>query len=154
MTETNKGIVLGFDYGLAQIGIAVGQTQTRTARPLQVIKAKDGIPNWQVIGEIISEWQPVLLVIGLPLNMDESESDMAVRARKFANRLHGRFGLPIALQDERLSSREAKSRVYEGVGKRTENTSEAANSFKRESTIDAVAAQVILESWFAGNPTN
>ena len=145
MTVSDNGIVLGFDYGLAQIGVAVGQTQTQTARPLQVIKAKDGIPNWQVIAELFAEWQPFILVVGLPLNMDETESEMATRARKFAKRLHGRFGLKVVLQDERLSSREAKSRVYESS---SDNSHDAVASFKRESTIDAVAAQVILESWF------
>ena len=151
MLKIENGIVIGFDYGLAQIGVAVGQTQTQTGRPLQVIKAKDGIPNWQTISDLLKEWQPAILVVGLPLNMDETESDMAVRARKFANRLHGRFGLRVALQDERLSSREARSRVY--AGDSTANSIEAAESFKRESTIDAVAAHIILESWLANNAT-
>ena len=80
--------------------------------------------------------------------MDESDSDMAIRARKFANRVHGRFGLAVELQDERLSSREAKARVREQASSTAQALEEAALSFKRENTVDAVAAQVILESWF------
>ena len=146
--SARNGIVIAFDYGLAQIGVAIGQTQTQSARPLQIIKAKDGIPNWQQLEQLFAEWQPVVVVVGLPLNMDESDSDMAIRARKFANRVHGRFGLAVELQDERLSSREAKARVREQASSTAQALEEAALSFKRENTVDAVAAQVILESWF------
>src|SRR5690606_23149449 len=81
--------VLGFDYGTQRIGVAVGQTITHTATPLAALHARDGVPNWDHIATLISEWRPARLVVGLPLNMDGSESEMCVRAKKFANRLHG-----------------------------------------------------------------
>jgi putative Holliday junction resolvase len=145
-------VVLGFDYGLKQVGLAVGQTLTSTARPLMVIKAKDGIPQWHEIEAQIKQWQPQCLVVGLPLNMDGSESDMSVRARKFANRLHGRFGLPVEICDERLSSFAAKSELAEA--KNTHNAevvdahAQSVNRGKRDGTVDAIAARLILESWF------
>lgn len=89
---------------------------------------------------LLEEWRPDLLVVGLPLNMDGSESDMSARARKFANRLHGRFGLPVELFDERLSSFEAKTLVNSELP-------EAGKAFKKPATVDALAAALILESW-------
>ena len=82
MTRT----LLGFDYGLKNIGVAVGQDLTQTANPLTVIKARDGIPNWDDIEALITEWQPKLLIVGLPLNMDGTEQQMTTAARKFGNR--------------------------------------------------------------------
>ena len=130
-------IILGFDFGLKHIGLAVGQTLINTARPLVVLKAKDGKPRWQEIEEQLAEWRPSYLVVGLPLNMDGTESDMSVRAKKFANRLHGRFGLAVELCDERLSSFEAKSQLAEG------------RKISQGDTVDAIAAQLIVESWLA-----
>ena len=131
--------ILCFDYGTQSIGIAVGQSVTRTATPLTVLKAKDGVPNWDNVKKIIDEWQPHLLLIGLPLNMDGSASAIGARAQKFANRLHGRFGLPIAMADERLSSFEAKGDIIKRTGSR---------DFK-SNDVDSLAAKIILESWFA-----
>ena len=125
---------LAFDYGLGHIGCAIGQTLGATARPLAFLKARDGQPDWDAVARLIAEWQPDTLLVGLPLNMDGSESDFCLRARKFARRLHGRFGLPVAMIDERLSSREAKARG----GHR--------DSY-RKNPVDDLAAQVILESW-------
>ncbi len=130
-------IVMAFDFGVSKIGVAVGQTLTRGARPLQTIAAKDGIPNWQQIETLLDEWRPQLLLVGLPLNMDDSESELAQRARKFANRLHGRFGLPVELFDERLSSREARGFIAGDDG-----------GSAAQGGLDAVAAGLILESWF------
>lgn len=130
--------VLAFDYGLTQIGVAVGTTMLASANPLSIVKAKDGTPNWQVIEKLIKEWQPAQLIVGLPLNMDGSEADMSKRARKFAQRLHGRFGLTVELHDERLSSREARSLIADG---------EWAGKPLAHDKIDALAATVILESW-------
>lgn len=131
--------VLCFDYGTQTIGVAVGQSVTHTATPLSDLKAKDGIPQWDDIKRIIDEWQPDLLLVGLPLNMDGSFSDIGGRARKFANRLHGRFGLPVTMADERLSSFEAKGDIIRRTGSR---------DFKK-SSVDSLAATIILESWFA-----
>ena len=101
-------LLLGFDFGTKQIGVAVGQIITQQARELCNLKARDGIPNWEQIEALIKEWQPDALVVGLPLNMDGSPSDMCVRAEKFARRLNGRFNLPVHTHDERLTTFEAK----------------------------------------------
>ena len=101
---------MAFDFGTRQIGLAVGQTLTASARPLAVLKARDGQPNWQEIATYIEQWQPNILIVGLPLNMDGSESPFCQRARKFARRLQGRMVLPAKMVDERLSTAEAKSR--------------------------------------------
>ena len=102
--QTAQGTVLAFDYGSKYLGAAVGQTVTRTATALPHLKMRDGGPPWPEIEALLQQWQPQLVVVGLPLNMDGSESEMSQRARRFANRLHGRFNVAVACQDERLSS--------------------------------------------------
>jgi putative pre-16S rRNA nuclease len=129
---------LAFDYGLRTIGTAVGQSLTATAQPLKDLKARDGIPNWDDIKQLIEEWKPDVVVVGLPLNMDGSHSEMTTRAEKFARRIHGRFGLKVSMADERLSSFEAKGEIIEKTGSR---------DFKTKK-IDSLAAKLILESWF------
>lgn len=109
----NAKTVLGFDFGTKSIGVAVGQQITASATPLLSIKAVDGIPNWEEIAKLIQEWQPDLVVVGLPLNMDGTEQEMTHRARKFANRLNAKFGVKIFTQDERLTTTDAKARLFE-----------------------------------------
>lgn len=129
---------MGFDFGLRRIGLAYGQTITATANPLNPVVARDGIPDWETIDKALKEWQPDVLVVGLPLNMDGSISDMARRARKFANRLQERSKLPCYLYDERLTSYEAKEiHIARGGG----------HNFGAES-VDGLAAQLMLEAWF------
>ena len=131
-------MILAFDFGTSRIGVAVGQAVTCTASPLNPIAAKDGIPDWNLFAALISEWQPEALVVGLPLNMDGSLCDMSFRARKFANRLQERYQRPAYLVDERLTSHEAKGMHLAQGGKA---------DFKAHS-VDGLAAQLILESWF------
>jgi putative Holliday junction resolvase len=131
--------LLAFDYGTKNIGVAVGQTLTLSARELAVLKARDGIPNWDEIAALLKEWQPNVVLVGLPLNMDATESELSTRARKFANRLHGRFGVAVELVDERLSSFEAKGEVIRDGGSRHYKTS----------PVDSIAARIILESYLA-----
>lgn len=134
---------LAFDFGLVKIGVAAGQSLTGTAQALAPLKARDGTPQWEHIEALLKEWQPQLLVVGLPLNMDGTDNDITVRARRFANRLLGRFAIPHVLWDERLSTREAKEIALEH-GHR--------GNF-RDAPVDSFAAQLILESWFnAGHP--
>lgn len=134
--------LMAFDYGLRWIGVAVGQTLTGTASPLQVLKANDGIPHWPDIEKLLKEWQPDAIVVGLPLNMDDSEFELTHRARKFANRIHGRFGLPVFMMDERLSSVEARNAIIaEGGG----------INFKAQN-VDSRSAALILESWMQSQP--
>ncbi len=131
--------MIAFDFGLRQIGVAVGNTLLGTTQTLPIIKAKDGIPNWREVEELISEWGPQLLVVGDPLNMDGSESELARRARKFARRLNGRLGLEVTMVDERLSSFEAKT-ISREQGHR--------GDYNRD-PVDSLAAQLILETWLA-----
>ena len=135
-TDTAKPVI-GFDFGTRFIGVAIGNRLTGTAQPLSHLKARDGIPDWQQLENLLNEWQPACIVVGLPLNMDGSDSTMAQRARKFANRLHGRFGLAVHCQDERLSSFEARSR------------SSGSKTPRKGGAIDSAAAVVILEHWLA-----
>ena len=100
-----EGTVLAFDFGLKHIGIATGQTITRTASALTTISARDGQPDWQSVRNLVREWRPVRLIVGLPLNMDDTESDMSERARAFAARLEKETGIAVAMADERLTSR-------------------------------------------------
>ncbi len=130
---------LAFDFGTGRIGVAVGQAMTGTATPLSPISARDGIPDWTALDPLIDDWAPDALVVGIPLNMDGSISEMARRARKFANRLQERYRRPCYLIDERLSTREAK-RIHHAAG--------GGNNYRKES-VDGIAAQLILESWFA-----
>lgn len=142
MHNTTSGLVLSFDFGTRFIGVAIGQRLTATARPLPHLKARDGVPDWQLIDDLLANWQPERAIVGLPLNMDGSESAMARRARKFANRLHGRFGIQVDCQDERLSSFEARQRL----------DSYAARN--RGGELDSMAAVVILEHWLAEQSQN
>ncbi|WP_438405560.1 Holliday junction resolvase RuvX, partial [Aeromonas hydrophila] len=87
--------IMGFDYGTKSIGGAIGQEVACTTQPLRALKANDGIPNWDEIEKLLKEWQPDLLVVGLPLNMDGTDQEITVRARKFGTRLHGRVGKPV-----------------------------------------------------------
>jgi putative Holliday junction resolvase len=129
--------LLAFDYGTKNIGVATGQTITSSANSLAPLKAKDGIPDWAQIEKLINEWKPDLVLVGLPLNMDDSESELSARARKFANRMHGRFGVKIEMVDERLTSFEAKREVMNRGGSRD----------YKNNPVDSIAARLILEGW-------
>jgi putative holliday junction resolvase len=136
--DTPPQIVLGFDFGLRYIGTAVGQTLTSNARPLGVLHANDGIPCWTTLAKLINDWQPQLLLVGHPLNMDGSSSQITFCAEKFANRLQTKFRLPVHLVDERLSTRAA----YEQLPDKQKHSNK-----KRRKTIDSLAAQVIVQQW-------
>lgn len=133
--------IIAFDYGEKRIGVAVGQSVTGTANPLKPLIAKDGQPNWQEIESLLKEWQPDFLLVGLPLNMNTTEQLLTQRAKKFANRLNGRFEIKVEMMDERLSSVEARDQIF------------SANGFKglKNNSIDSLAACLILESWFHEN---
>lgn len=133
-----SGTLIAFDFGTRSIGVAVGQRITGTARPLQALKAQDGTPDWIAVERLLKEWQPETVIVGLPLNMDGTEQPLTVRARKFANKLHGRFGVKIMLHDERLSTVEARAGLFEQGGYRALN----------KGRIDSTSAVVILESFF------
>ncbi|HEY3644482.1 MAG TPA: Holliday junction resolvase RuvX [Gammaproteobacteria bacterium] len=131
---------LGFDFGLKRIGVAVGQSVTRSASPLGTALVRSGEPDWELIGRWVAEWRPGALVVGLPYNMDLSEQEMTGHARRFAEGLAERFPLPVHTVDERLSSREAEAQLKE-------RRQQGRRRISRED-IDGAAACVILESWF------
>lgn len=130
---------LCFDFGLKRFGVATGNNLLKCGQELKPISARDGIPDWQQIELLISEWRPAAVIVGLPLNMDGSESEMSTRARKFGKRVKGRYNLPVYMMDERLSSHEAKQQVIEQKGR----VDFGAHS------VDGAAACLILESWFS-----
>lgn len=138
MPEAGNQRGMAFDFGTRRIGVATGQQMLGTGQPQAMIPARDGIPDWEVIARLLAEWQPDLVVVGLPLNMDDSENDMCARARKFGKRLHGRFHVPVEMVDERLTSFEAKGEVMASGGSR---------DFGRHG-VDDRAAVLILETWF------
>lgn len=139
MADIGQRLILGFDFGTRRIGVAVGNELLNSARELSPLAARDGIPDWNLVSRLVEEWQPDLFVVGLPLNMDGSESAMSTRARKFGNRLHGRYGKPCEMVDERGSTREAKQ-IALAAGHRGNY---------REESVDGIAAVLILEGWFA-----
>lgn len=136
-------IVLGFDFGMKRIGVAVGQMLTQTARPLETIKASNGIPDWDRLQKLVKLWQPNAFVVGIPLNMDGTEQPLTTNAKQFAKSLEDRFKLPVYGIDERLSTKDARERIFKEGG------------FKalQKSQVDSVAAQLILQNWLAQQST-
>ena len=131
---------MAFDYGTRQIGVAVGQTLTGSAEPLTNLRARDGVPDWDQLARLIREWEPNVLVVGLPLNMDGSASDMSERASRFARRLNGRFQLPVETVDERLSTFEAKQHL--------KDQGRTPSSY-RDDPVDSLAAALLLQTWLS-----
>ena len=136
------GNVLGFDFGLRCIGVAVGTTLAASARPLAVLTAHSGAPDWRELDALLRAWSPQTLVVGLPLDGDGSEQPITRAARGFAGQMHQRYGLDVYLCDERHSSQEAARRFA---------TQRAAGQRRKRDAVqlDALAAAVILESWLS-----
>ena len=131
--------VLGFDLGTKSTGAAVGQTLTQRATPLNAIRSIQNKPDWTKIGQLIEEWKPQVLLIGLPLNMQGADQPMSDKARRFSRQLHGRYGLPVQLVDERLTTREAWLLAIDSGKKHNKGD------------IDSLSAALITESWLAQN---
>jgi putative Holliday junction resolvase len=137
LNKITHNILLGFDFGLKRIGVAVGQTVTATANHLVTLNANQGEPEWNAVTKLIKTWQPDGLVVGIPLNMDGTEQPLSQLARQFARQLQERFNLPIYEMDERLSTKEARARLFaEGGFKALQN-----------GQVDRIAAQLILQNW-------
>jgi putative Holliday junction resolvase len=130
-------IYLGFDYGEKNIGVAVGHSETGMAQPLTCIKVVRSEPAWQDIAELIEEWKPDTLVLGLPLNMDGSPSATGGAARAFGQRLHDRYNLPVTMVDERLTTNAALNSL----------TDAGVASKRQKQKKDMLAAQIILQSF-------
>lgn len=141
MNKETLKVLMSFDFGKKRIGVAVGQTVTQTARPLATINAKDGEPEWSAITALVKKWLPNAMVVGIPLNMDGSEQPLTLFARTFANQLQEKYNLPVYEIDERLTTKDARERLF------------AEGGFKalQSGQIDQVAAQLILQNWFAEN---
>ena len=123
-------MIMAFDFGTQKMGMAVGQSTIESANPLALFPMKDGIPDWNQLLKIVKEWQPNLFLVGLPLNMDDSESELSTRARKFARRLRHQTNIETWMVDERLTTREARDELDayhdQGRGKRLSADSLAA----------------------------
>jgi putative holliday junction resolvase len=138
-------IIFAFDFGTRRIGVASGDTLTRTAHGVATFDCSPQIP-WVRIGKLVSEYRPAQLVVGVPYNMDGTPTLLTDSAREFARELRDRFRLPACLMDERLSSREAEAELREA----------RASGLKRRrlthGDVDMTAAKIVLERWFS-NPT-
>ncbi|MGA2188905.1 MAG: Holliday junction resolvase RuvX [Steroidobacteraceae bacterium] len=135
-------LVFAFDFGRRRIGVACGDTLSRTATPLAGVANGAQGPRWEVLDSLLRDWQPAQLVVGLPYNVDGSESRMSGTARSFADALARRYSLPVHQIDERYSSLEAEARL------RSEREAGLRKRRVAKADVDAAAACVILERWF------
>jgi putative Holliday junction resolvase len=133
-------VIMAFDYGARRIGVAVGQTTTASASPAGVIDVR-GTPDWKALARLVREWSPSRLLVGLPYKMDGSDTLLTATCRAFAVEIESRFGLPVELVDERLTSAAATSDL------RDARRSGARTRRVRREDIDAHAARLILETW-------
>ncbi len=137
MKKTSLEVLLGFDFGTKRIGVAVGQTVTQAARPLATLNAKEGVPQWNELTKIMNTWHPDALVVGVPLNMDGTEQALTQLARNFMTQLAERYQLPVYGIDERLSTKDARERLF----------AEGGYKALQHGQVDRVAAQLILQNW-------
>lgn len=142
LVKSSHLIALGFDFGLKRIGVAIGQTLTRSASPVAILKAENGIPNWEKIKELIETWKVNILVIGVPYSMNSANQPITYAALKFSNKLKLKSGLPYYTVDERLTTFEAKRLWFD---------QKFQKNVKFFQQVDAYAAKIILEQWFQEN---
>ncbi|MCP4432551.1 MAG: Holliday junction resolvase RuvX [Gammaproteobacteria bacterium] len=135
MPENQISTVIGFDLGTVYTGVAVGQTITGQANPLQALKSRRRKPDWSGIASLITTWQPQKLIVGLPTRLDGSDDEMTDAAKKFGRQLEGRFHIDTVMVDERLTTREAY------------NISIESGEFKNKQQIDSISAVLLTESW-------
>ena len=131
-------LIMAFDFGTQKTGMAVGSSLIESATPLALFPMKDGIPNWDELLKIVKQHQPNLFLVGLPLNMDDSESELSARARKFARRLRHQTNIETLMVDERLTTREARDELdqYQAQGR------------AKKLSADSIAAALFIESWY------
>ncbi|QID16894.1 Holliday junction resolvase RuvX [Nitrogeniibacter mangrovi] len=139
----SRGTVMGFDFGLARIGVAVGEFETARANPLTTLHVQSNRARFDAIAALIDEWRPVQLVVGLPLGLDGEAQERTARCQRFANQLDGRYGLPVALVDERFSSAEAERLLADAGQRRWQD---------RKAALDAAAAGIILQHYLDQGP--
>ena len=131
-------MIMAFDFGTQKMGMAVGQSMIESANPLALFPMKDGIPNWDELLKIVKQYQPNLFLVGLPLNMDDTESELSARSRKFARRLRHQTNIETLMVDERLTTREARGELeqYQSQGR------------GKKLAADSIAAALFIESWY------
>ena len=131
------GVVMAFDYGLRNIGIAIGQNITKSASTFYAIKAKEGVPDWIKLDSIVEEWEPGLFIVGDPFNMDGTKSEFQKKITKFSTELKNRYEIQLQMIDERLTTKEAKDRILD-----------KPDGIKNSANKHSISAQIILEDWF------
>ena len=138
MPESAAHLIMAFDFGTQKMGMAVGQSLIESANPLALFPMKDGIPNWDALLKIIKQYQPTLFLVGLPLNMDDTESELSARSRKFARRLRHQTNIETLMVDERLTTREARDELdqYQSQGR------------GKKLAADSIVAALFIESWY------
>ncbi len=134
-------ILLGFDFGMKRIGVAIGQRVTQTARPLATLTAKKGVPHWEELNKLLKKWQPDAFVVGIPLNMDGTDQPISHQARLFSQQLQIRYQLPVYEMDERLTTKDAREQLFTQGGYKA----------LQDGQVDRVAAQLILQNWLQEN---
>ncbi|QCI21256.1 Holliday junction resolvase RuvX [Buchnera aphidicola (Hyperomyzus lactucae)] len=134
-------ILLSFDFGIKKIGVAVGENIIKKGRPLKVLNAHNGNPNWDIIKNLIQYWQPQYIIVGFPLNINGTKQEITDKSEKFANLLQYKFNIIVKMHDERLTTVEAKSMIFKQGG---------FKALKKEK-IHSFAAVIILESWLNEN---
>jgi putative Holliday junction resolvase len=127
--------ILAFDFGTKKIGVAVGQTKTRTSSPLEIIRIKNNSINWENICSIVDEWNPDLILVGKPLNMNGTESAIMEKVNSFFNKLKKKTNIPCEYVDERLTSFEARQNLLE----------------LKTDLVDAQAAKILIDHWLSEN---
>lgn len=140
MSSIIVDIVIGFDFGIKKIGVAVGQKLTCTAQPLTVLSSTHGTPNWIDINNIYSEWKPIILIVGLPLQLNGTEQPITILAKNFAFQLQNKFPVTVKMHDERFSTSEAR------LSQQKKYYNDNLQNYTKHQ-IDAIAAAIILKSW-------
>lgn len=136
--QDRSGAILAFDFGEKRIGVAVGNLELGLAHPLTTVSEENTARRFDTLANLIGEWQPILLVVGLPTHADGTEHKLTRLSRRFARRLEGRFGVKTVLVDERYTSINAGVALREAGVKRR----------KQKPVLDQVAAQIVLQSYF------
>lgn len=134
-----SGRIMAFDFGLKRIGVAVGTRLTGTSQMLAPLSAKDGQPDWLIVEKLLKEWRPEKLLIGIPLAIDGSPLSVTPNAKKFMNRLHSRFGIPVQGIDERVTSKEARQQLFEYGGYKK----------LQQHSVDSLSAELMLQQYFS-----
>lgn len=137
MLAMPEEVVLGFDFGMRNIGVALGHAMLQSARPLTTLIALDGEPEWDKIAKLIKEWRVNALIVGIPVNIDGTEQEITLAAKNFAAILQQKFKLPLYCVDERLSTKAARQQLFDEGGYRK----------LQQAQVDSYAAKVIVEQW-------